>query len=85
MSFARKHNMFNDKQAEQVAAFVKSISGKAETLICQCEFGQSRSAGLAAAIRQFLHGDGIEIFADNNYFPNKMVYKKTIAALKKEL
>jgi N-formylglutamate amidohydrolase/predicted protein tyrosine phosphatase len=82
---AEKHYVFNNKQAEEIAAFVKSIHGKAELLICQCEYGQSRSAGIAAAIRQFMQGDGIEIFADKKYFPNKIVYRKVISALKKEM
>ena len=83
-TLAEKHHIFNDKQAEKVSEFVKSILNKAELLICQCEFGQSRSAGLAAAVRQFLHGDGVEIFADDRYYPNKVVFRKVFAALKNE-
>jgi len=76
-------HVLSDEQAEEIAAFVKSIYCKANTLICQCEFGQSRSAGLAAAIRQYLYEDGIEVFADDRYSPNKLVYKKTLTALGK--
>ena len=81
LQLAEKFHMFNEKHAEKIAVFCKSISGKADTLICQCEYGQSRSAGIAAAIRQFLYGDGIEIFADDRYYPNKLVYKKVLDAL----
>jgi len=73
MRNAKELNLFNDEQAKEIAAFVKSILGRAELLICQCEYGQSRSAGVAAAVKQFFDKDGIEIFADDRYFPNKMV------------
>ena len=79
---AQKFRLFNNEQANEIAAFATSILGKAEILICQCEYGQSRSAGLAAAVSQFLYGDGIEIFADKRYFPNKLVYKTALLALK---
>ena len=74
-------SLFNDEQAEKIAGFVKSVLGKAELLICQCEYGQSRSAGVAAAVKQFLDNNGIEIFADDRYYPNKLVYRKVLAAL----
>ena len=75
--------MFNDGQAEEIAGFVKSVSDKADVLICHCEYGQSRSPGLAAAVRQYYGKDGIEIFADDRYYPNKLVYSKVLAALEK--
>ena len=81
MQIAKELNLFSDEQAEEIAVFVKSILGRAELLICQCEYGQSRSAGIAAAVKQFLDKDGIEIFADDRYFPNKLVYRKVLAAL----
>jgi len=83
LQIAEKIHMFSDEQTEEIAAFIKSVLGKAETLICQCEHGQSRSAGLAAAVRQFLNNDGIEIFADDRYYPNKLVYRKVFAALER--
>jgi len=74
--------LFNDIQAAKIAEFVNDVIGnKAEVLLCQCEYGQSRSAGIAAAIRQYLYKDGIEIFADDRYFPNKLVYRKILNAL----
>ena len=82
LRLAEKFHMFNDEQAGEMARFITSVSGKADTLICQCEYGQSRSAGIAAAVRQFWHGDGIEIFADERYYPNKLVYKKVLDALR---
>lgn len=81
LALSVEYHMFDDEQAEKIAAFVKQVMGKTDLLICQCEYGQSRSAGVAAAIRQFIFGDGIDIFADDRYYPNKLVYRKVFAAL----
>ena len=64
---------------------VKEISDKAELLICQCEHGQSRSAATASAITEYYNSDGIKIFASDEYFPNKIVYRKIYEALSKEV
>lgn len=74
-------HIFNDEQAHEIAEFIYSVKDKADTTICQCEYGQSRSAGLAAAIREYFHGDGIDIFADDRYYPNKPVFRKVLKAL----
>lgn len=80
---ARKYHAITRSQAEEIAAFYKDIEDKTETLICQCEFGQSRSAACAAAILQYRENRGIDIFADINYYPNKLVYKMVYEALSK--
>ena len=77
-----KHHMFSDEQARQVAEFYNRVKGNVGTLICQCEYGQSRSAGVAAAIIEFTTGKGIRVFADDRYFPNKFVFRKVFNALK---
>ena len=81
-ALAEKFHMFTDEQALKIAEFFMPIANKAEILICQCEYGQSRSAGVAAAVKQFKTGTGIEIFADERYYPNKLVYGKLLAALR---
>ena len=73
--------LVSDNDAKRIADFVLCNQNNINVLICQCECGQSRSAGCAAAISEFLYGNGIEIFADDRYHPNKMVYRKTLAAL----
>lgn len=80
----RQHNtyLFDDEMADQAAHFVIEHMGKADLLICQCHYGQSRSAGLAAAIAEHFYGSGIDIFADDRYYPNKLVYRKMRSALK---
>ena len=54
-------------------------------LICQCDFGQSRSAACAAAVLEHLEGRGIDIFADYRYYPNQLVYHKVHDALEEHL
>lgn len=79
---AQRFHMFTDSQAREIAAFVLAVQGMAKTLICQCEYGQSRSAGAAAAVEEYFRGKGVNIFADVRYYPNKMVYRKLLLALK---
>ena len=77
-----KYNMFSDEQARDVAEFYFSICDKVDCLICQCEHGQSRSAAMAAAILEFRSHKGIMVFADDRYYPNKVVFRKNLNALK---
>ena len=68
--------------AEKVAVFIHENMKAGRDIVCQCEFGQSRSAGCAAAIREFYFGDGIRIFADYRYIPSQLVFNKIYDALK---
>ncbi len=77
-----KYHMFSDEQAQQIAEFYNRVKGDVDTLICQCEYGQSRSAGVAAAIIEFTTRKGIRVFVDDRYFPNKFVFRKVFNALK---
>jgi hypothetical protein len=68
-------------EAEELAEFIYSAKNDGFDIICQCEYGQSRSAGCTAAIREHFNGDGIQVFADYRYYPNQLVYNKVIDAL----
>ena len=82
-ALARKYHMFSDEQAREIAAFYwKILACGADMLIVQCEYGHSRSAAVAAAIREFEDKDGISIFAAEQYYPNKLVFRKTLKALR---
>ena len=70
-------------EADDLAEFILQAEAEGMSILCQCEYGQSRSAACAAAIRQFFHKDGIEIFADYRYYPNQMIYHKVIDALER--
>ena len=77
-----KYKMFSDDQAKQVASFYHAHKDAIEVLICQCEHGQSRSAGVAAAIMEYRSRKGITVFASDRYYPNKVVFRKVHLALK---
>ena len=77
--------MLSEEQADKIASFYETNKDNISTLICQCEHGQSRSAAVAAAILEFRSRRGIQIFADDRYYPNKVVYRKVFAALRDQI
>ena len=68
-------------EAEQLAEFIKAAVSDGLDIICQCDYGQSRSAACAAAILQYYGNRGIDVFADYRYYPNQLVYHKVFDAL----
>lgn len=79
----RKYQLFSQKQAQSIAEFVYRHRESTKTWICQCEFGQSRSAAVAAAILEHFDRKGISIFADEQerYSPNAYVFNMALRAL----
>ena len=71
-------------EATELAEFIRCAVEDGMNIICQCEYGQSRSAACAAAIREYYDHSGIEIFADYRYYPNQMIFNKLYAAMKAE-
>lgn len=67
--------------AENVAEFIYHAYKTGKNVICQCDYGQSRSAGCAAAILEHFYHSGISIFANYDYYPNQVVYHKIFDAL----
>ena len=76
-----RFHMLSNAQTQQMADFVLRMGNKG-TLICQCEHGQSRSAGVAAAVLEYYYRKGIAVFADARYYPNKYVFRKLLHALR---
>ena len=76
--------LFSEDQANQIADFVYRYWENCETLLCQCHYGQSRSAAVAAAIKEHFYHNGIEIFADEQerYCTNVYVFRLTLRALR---
>ena len=70
-------------EADELAEFIYKAKDEGLDIICQCEYGQSRSAGCAAAILQHFESRGIDIFTDYRYYPNQLVYHKVFDALVK--
>ena len=78
----QKYNMITCDQAREIAKIYYAHKDEIRTLICQCEHGQSRSAAVAAAIMEFRSRRGIEIFSHDHYYPNKVVFRRVLEALK---
>lgn len=68
-------------ESEKLAEFIYKAKQDGLDIICQCEYGQSRSAACAAAILEHFYGTGISIFVDYRYYPNQVVYHKVFDAL----
>lgn len=72
------------QKADKAAKFIIDAVKKSRKIICQCEMGMSRSAACAAAILEFFCGNGISIFVDKSYSPNRVVFQKLYSALCRE-
>lgn len=70
-------------EADEIAQFVYNAYNNGMDIICQCEYGQSRSAGTAAAILEHFFKSGIWVFADYKRYPNQVVFHKVFDALEK--
>lgn len=76
-----KYHSITDKQVEEIVEFYNSVKDSVDLLICQCEHGQSRSAAIAAAIMEYKSRKGIEVFANDWYYPNKSLFRKVLRHL----
>ena len=81
----QKYNMISSSQAHEIARVYYENKDNISTLICQCEHGQSRSAAVMAAILEFKSRRGIQVFADDRYYPNKVVFRRVLDALKDQI
>lgn len=70
-------------EADRLAEFIYKAKQDGLNILCQCEYGESRSSGCAAAILEYFYQTGISIFADYRYYPNQVVYHKVFDALRK--
>ena len=68
-------------EANQTAEFIIDCYNKGLNIICQCEYGQGRSAGCAAAILEHYYHNGISVFSDYSCYPNLLIYHKILNAL----
>ena len=70
-------------EAPIIAQFVNQKLKEGKDIICQCDYGISRSAGLAAAILERYAHKGIEIFRNYRYSPNQIVFNRVYKELQK--
>ena len=68
-------------EACDLAEFIFEAYQDGLDIICQCEYGESRSSGCAAAILEYFYQDGLSIFTDYRYYPNQVIYHKVFDAL----
>lgn len=68
-------------EVKLLAFYIKTAVDCNLNIVCQCEYGQSRSAACAAAIKEYYEHDGISIFADYRYYPNQLIFNKVLSAL----
>lgn len=75
----------SENDALKIATFVcRYTNTDIDRIIVHCGAGQSRSAGVAAAIIKYLYGNDSCIFNDRRYRPNMLCYRKTLFALTSE-
>jgi len=70
--------LFKEIQARDILDFVEKIKDRVKVIICHCDAGISRSAGVAAAILKILTGSDKDIFDNKRYVPNRYVYNKIL-------
>ena len=68
-------------EVSDLAKFIYEAKKDGVDIICQCEYGESRSSACAAAILEHFYGKGLSIFVDYRYYPNQLVYHKVFDAL----
>lgn len=66
---------FTTEKAISIFDFVVKNFDEAEEIWVHCDGGVSRSAAVAAAILKVFTGNDDEIFKNDSYFPNMMVYR----------
>jgi protein-tyrosine phosphatase len=71
-------------EANDLADFIYDAKEKNKNIICQCDFGRGRSAACAAAILEHFEKRGKDIFMNDQYYPNKLVYQKVLSALEEK-
>lgn len=68
-------------EADELAKFIIQAQRAGLEIICQCEYGESRSSACASAILEYYYHKGISIFADYRYCPNQLIFNKLLNAL----
>ena len=69
-------------QAKEIADYIILKRKEGKDIICQCDYGISRSAGCAAAILEMYAHKGLDVFRDYRYTPNQFVYNKVLKELR---
>ncbi len=74
-----KEGLMKYEDAKKIAEFVSQ--NKDKIIIVHCDAGQSRSAGVAAAISRYYNNDESEYFDNPRYTPNMLCYRLMMNAM----
>jgi len=74
-----KEGLMKYKDAKKIAEFVSQ--NKDKIIIVHCDAGQSRSAGIAAAISRYYNNYDFEYFDNPRYTPNMLCYRLMMNAM----
>ena len=74
-----KKGLMEFKDAKKIAEFVSYYKDK--IIIVHCDAGQSRSAGVAAALSKYYNNDDSEYFDNPRFTPNMWCYRQIMNAL----
>ena len=74
-----KKGLMEFKDAKKIVGFVSNYKDK--IIIVHCDAGQSRSAGVAAALSKYYNNDDSEYFDNPRFTPNMWCYKLMLNAL----
>lgn len=79
----RNHDdvLMSREDAEKIKNFIERYKDKAQQIIVHCEAGQSRSAGVMAAIKEWLEGDKFSVWNDPKYTPNRHCYRTMMESI----
>lgn len=74
-----KKGLMEYKDAKKIVDFVSKYKDK--IIIVHCDAGQSRSAGVAAALSKYYNNDDSEYFNNPRFTPNMWCYRQIMNAL----
>lgn len=74
-----KKDLMQFSDAKKIAEFISKYEDK--TIIVHCDAGQSRSAGVAAAISRYYNNYDFEYFENPRYTPNMFCYRLMMDAM----
>ena len=70
--------------ARKIAHFIEKHRADVDVLICHCDGGISRSAGVSAAAQRYLTDNDSQLFRSHTKYPNMGVYLAVIKAFEEE-
>lgn len=73
--------LFSTYDANKIKSFIINRPSNIDTILCSCDAGISRSAGVASALMYWMNGSDNEIWSNNKYRPNSFIYHTLLKIL----